>query len=246
MDKRLLPLLASSAFIAVPAVAQDVLPVPDWSGIYIGVIGGYGFGDLDVEGEGFIFIPPAIPYDLSIDAEGAFLGGQFGYLHQFGNFVVGIVGDGSVADIEGFDSVNIYDEDDFTVGASAGINWFGTLRGTAGVSFGRVMVFGTGGLAVGETEMEVGYDLSNIITTSRLPDSFDPTTSETNTSVGFALGGGVAGMLTPNLMADLSALFIDLGSESFSVVDEDDIGVGQGEVDFSTLLVRFGLSYKFP
>jgi outer membrane immunogenic protein len=240
LDKRLVPLLASSAFFAWPAMAQNAVPTFDWTGFYVGLIGGYGWDDFDVESSGQIG-PDPIPYDdFSVDAHGGFLGGQVGFDKQIGSWVFGVVGDWSGSDIEGDGATSLYFEDDFVIGefgASGQINWFASIRGKAGYAFERIMVYGTAGIVFGETETEFWYDFVNPV--------FEPSVDGSETHTGYALGLGVATMLTPNLMAEVGYLFMDLGSQSYSLTSEDDLNVGQGEIDFSSHLLRFGISYKF-
>lgn len=143
-------LVAAAAILALPAVASAAdlpqianepavayTPVPtvyDWSGVYVGVHGGYGWGDADTT--------LAAPLN-SFSADG-FLGGvQAGYNFQYGNFVAGVELDASYTDIKG----------NVAGAAEAELNWLGTARLRAGYAFDRFMVYGTGGLAYGDVEV---------------------------------------------------------------------------------------------
>ncbi len=66
------------------------VPIFTWSGIYIGINGGYGFGTATASGGGG-----------SISPNGFLVGGTLGGNYQFGNFVVGLEGDGDWSNLDG-------------------------------------------------------------------------------------------------------------------------------------------------
>jgi outer membrane immunogenic protein len=124
-------------------------PAPNWNGFYIGVMGGYGSGDLRTDAFGRERI------------EGGFIGGTAGYNFQAPGsmWVFGIEGDGAAANIR---------TDNAGVGAGVGrLDAFGTVRGRVGVAFSNVLFYGTGGLAIGnihnsfagfsESQTHLGY-----------------------------------------------------------------------------------------
>jgi outer membrane immunogenic protein len=96
----------------------------DWSGPYIGVHAGYGFGNFDATA-------------TALEPSGGFGGIQSGYNWQLSrNWVVGLESDSS------WGSIND------TVGASnVDIDATGTVRARLGYAMNRWMVYGTGGLA---------------------------------------------------------------------------------------------------
>ena len=288
MRKFVVPILSSTCLsltvLAAPAWAADilveetqvvetapVLPAPDWTGAFIGVIGGYGWGDFDVDSRG-AEAPGGeeIEYDdFSVDADGAFLGVQAGYHHQIGSFVLGVVGDISWTGIDGEDGIEVnfgeapepppaaaaseIDADDnFAVAAE--LDWLGTIRGKAGFAVGNLMLYGTAGLAFGQTEAVIGYTDSGeyppptdtVTLAASLPDRFEYQDSFEDVRVGYAVGAGAAAMVTPNIMVELGYLFVDLGEEEYEIEDEEDeVIIGSGEIDFSAHLLRAGLSFKF-
>lgn len=109
-------------------------PPPLWSGLYLGLHGGYG----SAQASGTSF-------------DGLLGGVQVGYNHQFGrNFVVGVEADISGADISRTDPGVL-----FGIAGSATTRTyaFGTIRGRAGVTFDQFMVYGTGGFAWAVNEL---------------------------------------------------------------------------------------------
>ena len=86
--------------------AADVapVPVPDWTGFYLGVHGGYGFGDqdwtlVDNPGRG---TPASLGEEVASPDLDGFLGGaQVGFNYQIDSLVLGLEGEFSFADISG-------------------------------------------------------------------------------------------------------------------------------------------------
>ncbi len=73
-----------------PTKAPFVVPAYNWTGAYIGINAGYGFGRSKWDG---------LP--ASFDVKGGMAGGQLGYNWQFGQFVYGVEGDGDWSDLRG-------------------------------------------------------------------------------------------------------------------------------------------------
>ena len=118
----------------MPTKAPEyVAPVYNWTGPYIGIVGGYGFGNSDFRGG----VAPG-----STDPDGFLVGGTLGYNWQMGTLVVGIEGDISWSNIEGNGACG---------GLACSINndWLGTVRGRLGYNAGRFMPYVTGGAAFG-------------------------------------------------------------------------------------------------
>jgi outer membrane immunogenic protein len=153
MKSRLIQLgLAIAAVFAAPiaASAADLGPAPSykapayvapsyatWSGFYVGVNAGYGFGKAD-----------SALGDL--DPSGFLGGGTIGYNLQTGVWVWGIEGD--------FDYSAMKDD---TGGVEVKLPWFATVRGRIGYAgWGNLMPYITGGAAFAKMEVDspVGND----------------------------------------------------------------------------------------
>lgn len=100
-----------------------------WTGPYIGVHGGYGFGNWESNAPGLF----AIDQNL----RGAFAGIQSGYNWQLSqNWIFGLEGDSSWGSIKGSAGAN-----------SADIDAMGTVRARLGYTAGNMLTYATGGFA---------------------------------------------------------------------------------------------------
>jgi outer membrane immunogenic protein len=135
--------LLSIAAVATPATAADLPPRPyvkapaygpqayNWSGFYVGVNGGYGFGT------------SSFTDTNNFDINGGLVGGTVGYNWQVGQGVFGLEGDGDWSDIKGSTTTNC-------PGCETRNDWLATFRGRVGYAFDRVLPYVTGGLAAGD------------------------------------------------------------------------------------------------
>ena len=104
----------------------------NWSGLYAGVNGGYGWDASKIH-DGLLF---------DIQPEGGFGGGQIGYNVQRGNIVFGLE-----ADLQGAGITDSKSNAD--VSQKSTLDWFGTVRGRVGYTVDRALVYATGGFAYG-------------------------------------------------------------------------------------------------
>jgi outer membrane immunogenic protein len=108
-------------------------PVFTWTGFYAGVNGGYSFGG---------FTGTAAP--LLRDPAGFTGGGQIGYNHQIGQFVIGVETDLQFSDVKGGGTAPI---------ARGRLDYFGTLRARGGIAFDRAFIYATAGYAYGNAKV---------------------------------------------------------------------------------------------
>jgi len=142
------------------------------------------------------------------EPNGVMGGGQIGYNWQFNQVVLGLE-----ADLQGSSANDTFAAFKFSN------PWFGTVRGRAGYAMNNVLIYLTGGLAYGGGRIE----LAGI--------------SETQTHIGWTLGGGVEVGLTPNWTAKAEYLYVRLDDRSYVVT-----GVNNG---FSSNVFRLGVNYRF-
>jgi outer membrane immunogenic protein len=160
-------------------------PVYNWTGLYMGVNGGYGWGTTNWSALG-----------SSFDVSGGLFGGQVGYNWQFGQFVYGVEGDVDWTDIKGNSFVN------GAAGCAANVcttknNFISTARGRVGYAIDRWMPYLTGGLAVGNIETTTPF-----------------TTGVNQTKAGWTVGAGLEFALVANWTAKVEYLHVDLGNTS--------------------------------
>ena len=116
-----------------PAVVKAppiVAPVFTWTGPYVGLTGGYGWGE-----------------SRSFDVDGALLGVTAGYNWQMNQVVFGVEGDISWSDISGSGPCGAGTR------CTVDNNWLGTVRGRLGWAAGQFMPYVTGGLAFGDIDV---------------------------------------------------------------------------------------------
>jgi outer membrane immunogenic protein len=117
--------------------APMMVPMYNWTGFYIGVNGGGGFGKSDwTTTNGF-------------DLSGGLVGGTVGYNFQTGPWVFGVEGDLDWSNIKGDTVVGC------RVGCETSNTWLATVRGRVGYSFDRFLPYITGGLALGDIRADV-------------------------------------------------------------------------------------------
>jgi outer membrane immunogenic protein len=253
--------LALTTFAGPEAIPQRdskdkevVAPAPScdysWTGFYIGVNVGYGWGDAATHFEplpsatSFINLDPTTRQP---DPAGIFGGGQLGYNFQLGKFVLGAEADFQGSDMEGTEKtspivqfIGAPNNPGTFLEAHEKTDWFGTFRFRVGFTpFCRLLVYGTGGLAYGN----VNYSATTDFTTNRGPiyhSSFD------NTKVGWTAGGGLEYALTHRWSVKVEYLYYDLGDES-STANASDGRPFQVRYNWETTAntVKGGLNFKF-
>ncbi|MCP4317632.1 MAG: porin family protein [Hyphomicrobiales bacterium] len=227
--------LSSAAFAAdavdtVPAAAPaPVAPAYDWTGFFIGIQGGYEWRDDDLQDTGFG--PP--PIGTTFDFDGAVLGIHAGYNQQYGNFVLGVIGDFEWADGSGVSGPFGPGADVF---GRAEANWTGSVRARLGYTFNNWMVFATGGGAVGDFD----FDYASPTPTFGVGDQFS------DTMWGWTAGGGVAVMFNQNWSGFAEYRYTDYGSASSTIIVCCGVPPPNNQThDITSNALRVGLSRKF-
>jgi outer membrane immunogenic protein len=111
-------------------------PYYNWTGFYIGINGGGGWGSSSWDSTG------------SFDTSGGLVGGTIGYNWQTGPWVLGLEGDIDWANIKG----NTNGPGCLGGGCTSENTWLGTTRGRVGYAFDRFLPYVTGGVAFGDVD----------------------------------------------------------------------------------------------
>ncbi len=118
-----------------------VAPQYDWSGFYVGINGGGGWGHSHSDLNG------------GIGTSGAVAGGTAGYNVQLGHLVLGLEGDIDWSNVGGSRSTT-----NCPAGCTVENKWIGTGRGRVGYAVGSFLPYVTGGVAVGDVKASApGY-----------------------------------------------------------------------------------------
>lgn len=182
---------AADLIIDTPVEAGVVQASGNWDGAFIGVFGGYAWGELDAGPAPFSFPEPA----------GSLLGVNAGANFTLENgIVLGVVGDIAWADIT--DTVMPFPP--FTL--SSTIDWVGSVRGRVGFDGGAFLPYLTAGVA---------FAHNTLAATSLIgPSEVDAT------HVGWTVGAGVEFAATENLSVDLLYRYSDYGDASYEAGPE--------------------------
>jgi outer membrane immunogenic protein len=150
---------------AMPAKAPEYMaPVFSWTGAYVGINGGGGWGRSDYS---------APLTSGAFDTSGGLVGGTLGYNYQVGQTVLGIEGDVDWSNIRG---------SGVCAGQSCSTrnDWLGTVRGRVGYAVDRFLPYVTGGAAFGDIKTSVA-------------GLGDATTTRAGWTVGGGLEANIAG-----------------------------------------------------
>lgn len=215
--------------VAAPALAQSV---PDWSGPYIGVFGGFTQPDEDAN-ETLVFDRDLDgQYDDTVttsggdnaftsfcadqvssgakpcddDASGVEGGVKLGYDMQFGRWVVGAVGEVAGSDAE--DSVTGFSSTPAYYSFTRNLDHTAALRARVGYAAGPALIYATGGVAYGKVE--------NSFVTSNGANSFTVTADEDDAD-GYQFGGGVEWRLAPSLTLTGEYIYSDLETGEYNI-----------------------------
>jgi len=253
--------LASAADMAVKARPAP-LPVPvfSWTGCYIGVNGGgiWSEGNRHVRPTGQFLVDPTfatrpdllayVTQDYRVDKSGGTAGGQIGCNFQSGAWVVGVEGDAAWTGIN--DSLSVtYPATPFfngigllprTVTITHQLDGLGTIRGRLGYAFDRLLVYGTGGLAIGRVRSSY---LQNFFTVAAGLTDFG---SASETRLGWTVGAGLEYAFSANWSAKAEYLYVDLGSFSYNAPASDDPRyLWTTTVTTREHIGRVGINYRF-
>src|SRR5258707_3790316 len=206
-----------------PAPMLAPTPVYNWTGIYVGLNGGGGWGHQDP----LNLITNRFD-DASIGFSGGVFGGTAGAQIQSGHVVIGFEADTDWAGLKGsatfVPSVAGIPITTAAVNATTNIDWEATARARIGYAEQNWLFYATGGLAMLGTKSSFVPPLGVPCGTFGIANC-----SGTSKQVGAALGVGVEYGITQNVSAKLEYLYITAASLDISHHSE----------------IRAGLNYRF-
>jgi opacity protein-like surface antigen/outer membrane receptor protein involved in Fe transport len=231
-------------------VKDPVKTLWTWTGYYLGINAGYGWGKSDTDA---FFndntIPASFATGSTFELKGETFGLQTGYNFQIGNWVWGIEADtqlsgqrnnpkficpGTICNPAGA-VIASFDQDQI-------VEWFGTLRARLGADVGPdTLVYATGGAAVAGLVTAgniFGYD----------PNGNPVSTSFKNITIngGWTVGGGVEAHLCGNWTGKVEYLYMNLGSMTTNFNNQQVMVLTAGfNSRITDKLVRAAINYKF-
>lgn len=194
-------LAASAAQAAdLPLKAPPIAPPPvfSWTGLYLGVEGGGGWGRENYLDNSIVGIPPGNA--ISQSPSGGIFGGVLGFRYQTGQFVFGIEGTGAWADLTSTFVPAAGVTDSFKVRSLY------TATGQVGWAFNQALLYVKGGWAGASVDTSIAVAATGGFATQRQTDN------------GWTLGVGLDYAVWRNLVLGVEYDHFDLGYNAFSTV----------------------------
>jgi outer membrane immunogenic protein len=270
--RKLLSITALVAFAAIDAAGAADLPAApaykapvvapvsyyNWSGFYIGVNAGYGWGDDAVALSGdpsSLFLSGlttgVFPATIATNPRGFAGGGQIGWNYQAGSFVFGLEADADAADIKSSGTVVGTIGIPRTLAGSQRLDWLSTFRARLGVTpTDRLLLYVTGGGAAGRANASVSVttnDLGGVAGSGCIAGTCE-SAALSGTLWGWSAGGGVEYAVGGNWSLRAEYLHYDLGSLNLTAADPRfpaGVNVTNASAHFRGEIVRAGVNYKF-
>lgn len=214
--------LASAASAAdmrarMPAKAPPMMaPALNWSGFYVGVMGGYGWSD-----EARARVGGTVTTATTDELRGGFVGGTLGYNWQMSQIVFGIEADAAWSDMRAADTL-------LGVTFTDRIRSFGSVTGRLGfLADPSLLLYAKGGFAwadnrIAATAAGVGF-------------------AESNVHTGWTIGGGAEWMFAPKWSFKVEYMYADYGYENYLGT----FAPGGVDLAVTTHTVKGGINFHF-
>lgn len=225
----LFPAMAAD-MATMPAKAPYVpaaRPIYDWTGIYLGINGGWGQSRncWDMNGALVFGFNPAIAEGCNT-ASGGVVGGQVGYRQMLGNFVFGIEAQGDWANLKGSNISTVFTGLKLPPGVALSlvnttkVDAIGMFTGQIGYSFGPLLWYVKGGAAVTDNKYDGALNLTiapRIVNAGGFALSATDTASRVK--FGEVVGTGLEWMFAPgwSLGAEYNHLFMGTTNTGFAL-----------------------------
>lgn len=219
----------------------------DWTGLYLGIHGGYA--DADWDGD-LTYDPGTGPMPelwddpgQAIDGDGWLGGVQVGFNKQFGSFVVGLEADYSFADVGGEESYTMLSGDP-TWTIKPQLDELGTVRARLGFALDNILFYGTGGVAYGKTKADEKVTYTGDFVAARASADED--------HIGWTAGAGLEWGFASNFSLGAEWLYIDLGEADYRFVGTNYVSdpdsphtTDSFPADLTMNVFRAKLNYRF-
>jgi outer membrane immunogenic protein len=237
--RRYLLATVSVAALSTGAMAADIpvkapppiVVAPSWAGFYIGINAGAAWNRAeytDFGGPTQLSFPRGTKYWTPNEA-GFTGGGQVGYNLQSGNFVYGVEADFNFVSNKA--SATFAGNPFGPLTTTTKLDWMGTARVRAGVTFSPTLLYVTGGWAFAH------FKDTWSIPGATVQGSVD------KTRLGWTIGGGIEHMFARNWTAKIEALYADFGKWNGFLTGFG--GTYRTQFEHQVLTVRGGLNYKW-
>ena len=226
MFKKLIIVAATTAAIIPAASAADLyapVAIPntftssgfDWSGFYVGAVGGYVWGRN-------VGSPSGGVTSTTIDPSGGQIGLTAGVNGQFDQFVLGLEGEvlwsGAKSSGTVTGTANV---------ATIKSDWQGAIKARAGVAFDQVLVYAHGGFAFADHSASVSNNAGFL-------GEYRTTRS------GWTVGAGVEVAVTDNVSAKLEYAYSDFGKWSANHTT-----LGGTDFQYHNHAIKAGVNFHF-
>jgi outer membrane immunogenic protein len=211
--------LAARPYTKAP---PPVVAVYNWTGFYIGVNGGGGWGDSRWQ---YTLTPG---FNTNHHTSGGLAGGQIGYNWQAGSWVFGVEADGDWADINGS---TLCPNPAFVCATNT--RTLASFRGRVGWTVNNVLFYGTGGVGYANTRYSA---LGGGVPAAGLTGFFN------TDRWGYAAGAGIEWGFAPNWSAKLEYMHYGFDTVTAPV---GTLGGGPANLRLDIDTVKVGLNYRF-
>ena len=182
--------IAAAADMPTKAPAAPVVAPVNWTGFYVGLNAGYGWGKTDHTNT------TSGVTTGDFDIKGGVVGLTYGFNWQISRVVLGFEGDFDYAHINGTGGLAVCGAGCFTL-----TKWISTDRARVGWDFNGLLVYGTGGVAFADVQ-------------SGLVPCTNGLTCISKDVTGWTVGGGIEAMFYRNWSAKIEYLHYDFGTKA--------------------------------